>query len=139
MDSDLGNGGVASFERWRIVAGIVWAVVVNLIESAIILFVLHTASQRSDSLAVTILVLLYVTMTTTSSGQVYVAGELVMRQTQQFVRLASLLNDPKSDEYEEEFKDGQQALRRASRRFWIDATFKFVQWAVALWFLLTLP
>jgi hypothetical protein len=118
------------------IARVVWAVVVELIELAIIYAVLQAGTQRFERLALAGIVLTFLVVRAGASSSALALAETGLRSSRQFHAVAKLLNSPALQDYAESLEEAEHQFKGLQRRWLIYMGAWFVAWFMALWFLL---
>jgi hypothetical protein len=123
-------------ETWLTALGIAVAVIVNAIELGVIWLVLQTAAGRSDNLVVTGIVTLYLIVVSTHAMSALSLAEASLRQSQQFVELATAVSHQSSQVFRERQRESEADFKKQAIRDFITSGFRFCAWILTLYHLI---
>lgn len=116
--------------------GHVWAVATNLFAIVVVLAMFGVAATRFETVVVSGLTLIYVSVISSFTLLGRSSMELAQGLATEFLGMKRLLNDARAAEYEEELNEARQNYGRLTVRFYINGSFTFVIWMIAVWHLL---
>ena len=114
------------------ILSIVWRVLVNLAEAAVILAMFHIAKSPFETIVVSALVLIYLSVI----GSFSILGHVLIQKGSQdlarFIEIAKLLR-LNTELYEEALKKDREEFQKGQVSFWISAVFRtlFAFFAIA--------
>ena len=114
--------------------GIVWNIIVNLITLFVILAVFGTASSKFEKIELSLLVLIYIQITSGAAVWSRMAYETLIAIDDQFYSIKKLIK-PEIDL--EEYKEAKQKLKDSATKFWINMAFIFIFYVIGIFNILT--
>lgn len=111
----------------------IWTIAVNLIVLSIIIAMFGRVAGSFETIVVAGLVLIYVSLT----SSITILGRAFLESHQanynQFIRLATLLEDTEIESYNEELQEFSELFQKQQIRFYINVAFNFLIWIFAIW------
>lgn len=116
--------------------GHLWAVVVNLIEIAVVLAMFSAAGTRFETIVVAGLVLIYQAVIFSMATTTVIGIERAVIVARFFLRILRLLNDREVPSDEEGLKEAVERYDAITVRYYINSGGATIVWGIAMWTLL---
>ncbi len=116
--------------------GHIWSVVTNLFALVLVLAMFGTASTPFETVVVSGMTLIYVSVVSFSTFLGRNQLELAQGMAAELLVIRRLLNDARADHYESELDEAKAHYRKTTVRFYINSSFTFVIWLVAVIYLI---
>ena len=114
-------------------ASIAWAIIVNLVQLAVIFTLLRAGADRFQRLALTSIVMVYLTASMGFEGLAIAIADGAVRRSRQFCTIANHLKDSAVTAYGESLAEAEDQFSRIQRRWYIDGTGYSLAWLLSLW------
>jgi hypothetical protein len=125
----------ASKHYWRRSFRHGWTVVKNLVGLVVVLAILNVASSRFETLALSLLVLIYLRVLLFAHGLGIAHGKSMLALDAEFRRLRALVNDEPSQDENDVLKTANEQMWTQSVDSAITAGFSSIVFAIVLWYL----
>jgi hypothetical protein len=123
-------------EKFLIVLGYAWRVLVNLIRLAIVLAVFSSLHTQFEFIVVSILGFIYLTIATVGSLHVMMSTQVALAFDRDLTRIRSLLGDETVDDHKAEMEEQSKVINRQFNKvYFIDMVFNSIIWIICFYHL----